>query len=209
MVARATHARPGLRLVRSGRVEDLLVPTILAQRVTSQEAARSWTRIVKAWGHPAPGPIPLRLPPRPEELAARPYWEFHRLGVERSRATRIATACRHLEVLQTAVDADPATARDTLVERLAQVPGIGPWTAALVARVAAGDPDTIEVGDYNVKDHIVHALTGAPRGSDAQMVDLLAPFAGHRGRVIRLLTSVVPRPPRFGPRHRIVPVDQQ
>jgi 3-methyladenine DNA glycosylase/8-oxoguanine DNA glycosylase len=207
MVARAHHARRDLRMVRSGRVEDVLVPTILAQRVTSEEAARSWTRLVRAWGQPAPGPIPLRLPPSADELASRPYWDFHRLGVERARAERIAGACRHLDVLQAAID----PARDdglTVTERLARVPGIGPWTAALVARIAAGDPDTVEVGDYNTKDHVVHALTGRPRGSDEEMLEVLAPFTGHRGRVIRLLLSTAPRPPRFGPRRRVIPVDR-
>lgn len=209
MVARAHHARNDLRIVRSGRIDDVLVPTILAQRVTSQEAARSWTRLVTAWGRPAPGPIPLRLPPGADELASRPYWDFHRLGVERSRAERISVACRHLEVLQAAITPGRAPPDDLPVtERLARVPGIGPWTAALLARTAAGDPDTVEVGDYNTKDHIVHALTGRPRGSDEQMLELLEPFAGHRGRVIRLLLSAAPRPPRFGPKRRVIPVDR-
>ncbi len=208
MVARAHHARRGLRMVRSGRVEDVLVPTILAQRVTSQEAARSWTRLVAAWGEPAPGPIPLRLPPRPDELAGRPYADFHRLGVERSRAERISSACRHLDVLQDAIDRSRAPDAGTVVERLTRVRGIGPWSAALIARTAAGDPDTVEVGDYNTKDHIVHALTGRPRGSDEEMLELLDTFAGHRGRVIRLLLSTAPRPPTFGPRRRVIPVDR-
>lgn len=209
MVARAHHARRDLRLVRSGRIEDVLVPTILAQRVTSQEAARSWTRLVSAWGEPAPGPIPLRLPPRPDELAGRPYWAFHRLGVERSRAERISAACRNLDVLQAAIDRSHAPDGLAVVEQLTRVPGIGPWTAALLARTAAGDPDTVEVGDYNTKNHIVHALTGRPRGSDEEMLELLEAFAGHRGRVIRLLLSAAPRPPTFGPRRRVIPVDRQ
>lgn len=221
MVARAHHARPDLRIIRSGRVEDILVSTILGQRVTFQEASRSWTRLVRSWGHPAPGPLDLLLPPPASELAQRPYEDFHALGVERSRATRISAACRRVDVLQAAVDATHARSAttpvdgtvgagppDALTDRLRRCPGVGPWTAALVARVAAGDPDTIEVGDYHVKNHIVHALTGVPRGTDEQMVQLLAPFAGHRGRVVRLLTSVAPRPPRFGPRHRVIPVDR-
>lgn len=214
-VARAHHAHGDLRLIRSGAVADILVPTILAQRVTTQEAGRSWTRLVRAWGRPAPGPVPLRLPPPATELAHRPYWAFHRLGVERSRAERITAACRRLDVLQAAIEGrGPATDRPgttaaiRVVDRLTRVPGIGVWTAALVARTAAGDPDTVEVGDYHTKDHVVHALTGRPRGSDDEMLELLATFAGHRGRVIRLLQSAVPRPPRFGPRHRAIPVDR-
>ncbi len=202
-VARAHHLRPGLRLIRSGQVEDLLVPTILAQRVTGREAGRAWTRIVQAWGAPAPGSSGLRLPPTCAQLAARPYWEFHHLGVERSRARRIAVACRELA----ASNGFRHPADATTYARLLRIPGVGPWTAALVARSTAGDPDAVEVGDFHVKNHITFALTGDARGSDDRMLELLAPFAGHRGRVVRLLTSVVRRPPAFGPRRRVVPVD--
>lgn len=202
-VARAHHLRPGLRLVRSGQVEDLLVPTILAQRVTGREAGRSWTRIVLAWGEPAPGSSGLRLPPTCAQLAERPYWEFHHLGVERSRARRITVACRELA----ASDGSRYPTDADTYDRLLRIPGVGPWTAALVARTTAGDPDAVEIGDFHVKNHITYALTGEARGSDDRMLELLAPFAGHRGRVVRLLTSVVRRPPAFGARRRVVPVD--
>ena len=32
------------------------------------------------------------------------------------------------------------------------------------------------------------------------MLELLEPYQGHRGRVIRLLVAGTPGPPRFGPR---------
>lgn len=203
-VARAAHCRPGLRIVRSGRAEDVLVATILAQRVTSREAARAWTLLVRRWGEPAPGPYELRLPPNPERLACTPYWAFHGLGVERSRAQRIALACRSISVLQDAL----ALPHDEALSRATVVPGVGIWTASLVLRIAAGDPDAVEVGDYGVKDHIAWNLAGEPRATDERMLELLAPFEGHRGRVVRLLCSAGQRPPRFGPRKRVIPVDQ-
>jgi 3-methyladenine DNA glycosylase/8-oxoguanine DNA glycosylase len=203
-VARAAHRRPGLRMVRSGRAEDVLVPTILAQRVTSREAARAWTLLVRRWGESAPGPYEVRLPPEPERLACTPYWAFHGLGVERSRAERIAIACRRIAVLQEAV----ALPREAALRRAMAVPGVGIWTAALVLRIAAGDPDAVEVGDYGVKDHIAWNLAGEARATDERMLELLAPFEGHRGRVVRLLLSAGQRPPSFGARRRVIPVDQ-
>jgi 3-methyladenine DNA glycosylase/8-oxoguanine DNA glycosylase len=203
-VARAAHRRPGLRMVRSGRVDDVLVATILAQRVTSREAARAWTMLVRRWGEPAPGPYELRLPPPPERLARTPYWAFHGLGVERSRAERIASACRRIAALQDAI----ALPHDAALRRAMTVPGVGIWTASLILRTAAGDPDAVEVGDYGVKDHVAWNLAGEPRGTDERMLELLAPFAGHRGRVVRLLLSAGQRPPSFGPRIRVIPVDQ-
>jgi 3-methyladenine DNA glycosylase/8-oxoguanine DNA glycosylase len=202
VVARAHHRRPGLRIIRSGRVEDVLVPTLLAQRVTSLEAARSWTRLVLWWGEPAPGPGDLRVPPSPDQLTVTPTWAFAELDVERSRAVRIRSACRAIERLQAAVDEDPTAA----FHGLTSVPGVGVWTAAHLRRVVAGDPDAVEVGDHNTKDWVGWNLAGEPRASDARMMQLLAPFTGHRGRVVRLLLSTGQRPPRYGPRYRIVPL---
>jgi endonuclease III len=202
VLARADRTNPYLRIVRSGLVSDLLVATILAQRVTAGEAARSWTRMVRRWGRLAPGPHGLRLPPTAQELAATPYWAFHELGVERSRAQTISRACRRLSRLQEAVDLPPPDA----LARLCAIPGLGPWTAALVLRVAAGHADAVEVGDYHVKNHIGWALAGEPRATDERMLELLSPFAGHRGRAVRLLLASAPRAPAFGPRKRVVPV---
>jgi 3-methyladenine DNA glycosylase/8-oxoguanine DNA glycosylase len=190
-------------LIRTGCLDDLLVPTILAQRVTSIEAARSWTRIVRRLGEPAPGPYPLRLPPSAARLAATPTWELHRLGVEADRGRKIAAASRASPRLQEAFERDPSSA----FARLTAVPGLGPWTAALVLRSAAGDPDVVEVGDYHVKHQVAWNLAGEPRATDERMLELLAPFAGQRGRVVRLLLADGARPPSYASRHRIVPVE--
>jgi endonuclease III len=202
VVERARRSLPGLRLPRTGLVWDLLVPTILAQRVTGGEAARSWTRLVHAWGEPAPGPFDLRLSPSPQRLAGTPYWAFHRLGVERARAVAIVEASRRHRRLQEAVDLP----HDRAIARVCAVRGLGPWTAALVLRVAAGDPDHVEVGDFHLKNQVSWALAGEPRGTDERMLELLEPYRGQRGRVVRLLVAAGVRAPTFGPRQRVVPV---
>lgn len=206
-VARAHHRRPDLRMVRTGSVWDLLVPTILAQRVTSLEAARSWTRLVRRFGTPAPGPAEavgrLLLPPPPRVCATIDDVTWHGLGVERSRAEAIRSASRHVAHLQRVLDL-PRADRLAVATRVA---GVGVWTASLVLRAAAGDADAVEVGDYHVKDQIAYALAGEPRATDDRMLELLTPFAGHRGRVVRLVLSTAPRPPAYGPKVRITPVE--
>ncbi len=84
--------------------------------------------------------------------------------------------------------------------RLRAIPGIGPWTAAEVGLRAYGDPDAVSVGDFHLKNLVVFAFTGRPRGSDEEMLELLEPFAGQRGRVVRLLELSGIGPPAFGPR---------
>lgn len=204
-VLRAHRRRPALRLVRTGSVWDVLVPTILAQRVTGLEAARSWTRLVRRFGEPAPGPDErLRLPPSPATCAQLDDATWHLLGVERSRAEAVRSASRHVAHLQRTLDLPPT---DRL-EAVCRVPGVGVWTAGLLLRVAAGDADAVEVGDYHVKNQVAYALAGEPRATDERMLQLLAPFAGHRGRVVRLLQSVGARAPTYGPKVRIVPVER-
>jgi hypothetical protein len=44
------------------------------------------------------------------------------------------------------------------------------------------------------------ALAGEPRADDARMLELLEPYRGHRGRVIRLIVSAGITAPRYGPR---------
>ena len=92
LVNRAHRRHPGLRIVRSDCVWDVLVATILAQRVTSAEAARTWTRLVRRYGTPAPGPHGLLLPPTPETIAGMPAWAWRELGVEAARARNAAVA---------------------------------------------------------------------------------------------------------------------
>jgi hypothetical protein len=46
---------------------------------------------------------------------------------------------------------------------------------------------------------VVYHLTGRPRGSDEEMMELLEEFRPHRGRVSRLLHTLG-HEPKFGPR---------
>ena len=89
---------------------------------------------------------------------------------------------------------------DLTRRRLMTVPGVGPWTAAEVARAALGDADAVSEGDYHLPHQVAWALAGEARADDARMLELLEPYRGHRGRVVRLIEAGGPGPPRFGPR---------
>jgi len=202
-LVRDLHRRhPGLRIPRSGAVFEAALPTIIEQKVTGAEASRSYQSLVLAWGDHAPGPgasFGLRVAPGPAELATRPYFEFHRFGIERKRATAILLAASRAGRLEEASVMDPEAAH----RRLCALPGIGPWTAAGVALVAFGDADAVPVGDYHFPHMVAWNLAGEPRGTDERMLELLAPFAGHRGRAIRLLSLGGAGAPRYGPRRQL------
>lgn len=190
----------GLRICRSGSVIETIVPTILEQKVTGTGARRSYRALMRAYGEPAPGPFDLLLPPAPKVLASIPYEDMHPFGVERKRAVTLKVACSYARRLEETCALEPEAAW----KRLLALPGVGPWTAALVAWVAWGDPDAVEVGDLHVPHLVSWFLAGEPRGSDDRMLDLLEPYRGHRGRVIRLIEASGVRPPRYGPRMEVV-----
>lgn len=85
-------------------------------------------------------------------------------------------------------------------QRLLAFPGIGQWTAAEVAILALGDRDAVSVGDHHLPHIVAFALAGDLRGDNARMLELLEPYPGHRGRVLRLLVAAGISPPRLGPR---------
>jgi 3-methyladenine DNA glycosylase/8-oxoguanine DNA glycosylase len=78
--------------------------------------------------------------------------------------------------------------------------GIGPWTAALVLTASHGHADAVPEGDFHLPNSVAYALAGEPRADDARMLELLEPYRGQRGRVVRLLELSGIRPPAFGPR---------
>jgi 3-methyladenine DNA glycosylase/8-oxoguanine DNA glycosylase len=194
LVDRLARHHRGVRLPATGRVFQRLLVAILEQKVTGIEAHRAYRAIVKHFGEAAPGPVDLLLPPDPEAVAATAYWVFHPFGVEQRRTQTLLRAACEAARLERCVDSAEAT------RRLTSLAGIGPWTAAEVVRTAYGDADAVSVGDFHIPNTVAWALAGESRGTDARMLELLAPFTGHRGRVCGLLAAAGIMAPKFGPR---------
>lgn len=192
----------GLRIPRTETVLHELVPLVLEQKVTAVQAKRSYRALALRLGEEAPGPagrLGLLLPPDPVRVAALPSYAFHPLNVERKRAETLRRACASASRLQEAA----AMALPDARRRLMVLPGLGPWTAAGVALVALGDTDAVPVGDYHLPHMVSWALAGEPRGDDARMLELLEPYRGQRGRVVRLVAAGGARPARVAPRARL------
>ena len=203
-IAEWARRHPGIRLPAVGVIWQELLLVLLGQRVTTEEAVKSWARMVYAWGEPAPGPLELRLPPTPAVVASATYMDLHRFNVERRRADAILLAARRAARLEEAAAMPPSEAR----VRLSALPGIGAWTATSVITATHGDPDTIVLRDYGLPTMVNYAFTGDPRrlpadeGGDEIMCRHLSPWTGHRQRIVRLLHTVGVSPPRRGPRAR-------
>jgi 3-methyladenine DNA glycosylase/8-oxoguanine DNA glycosylase len=205
VVTAAARRFPGLWAGASGDLYHALLPSIIAQRITSGEAIRPWSRLCRELGEAAPGPaLGLLRPPHPDRLAGRPSWWFHPLGIEAKRAqalTEVARVARRLWEWARLPTTDVAA-------KLGLIRGVGAWTVGSVLGPACADDDAVAVGDYHLPSIVCWNLAGEPRGTDDRMLALLEPFRGQRGRVVRLLALAGRPPPRFGPRRRILPIHQ-
>jgi 3-methyladenine DNA glycosylase/8-oxoguanine DNA glycosylase len=198
----AAHRRvPYLRLGRTDRVLEALVPAVLEQRVYGKDARRAWRSLVTKYGAPAPGPAPthMRVPPTAEVWRRIPSWEFHLANVDPGRARTIVGCAQRADSLERLAGRPPAQARAALMS----LPGVGEWTAAEIAQRAFGDADALSVGDFHLAKMIGWSLLGHPI-DDPAMVELLEPLRPHRHRAVRLLeVSGLAVNPRFGPRQAI------
>ncbi|CAN5423204.1 DNA-3-methyladenine glycosylase [soil metagenome] len=197
-VAAALRAVPHLRLGRTDRVLEVLIPAVIEQRVPGADAFRAWRLLVTRFGTAAPGPAPalMRVIPPAEVWRRIPSWEFHRANVDPGRARTIVGAAQRADALERLGTRPPAAAREALMS----LPGVGVWTAAEVAQRAFGDADALSIGDYHVSKMIGWTLLGHPIDDDV-MVELLEPMRPHRHRAVRLLyASGLAREPRRGPR---------
>ena len=198
-LAEIARRHPGIRMTRTDRIFDALTCAIIEQKVTGLQALSAWRSLVTQFGERAPGPTPRAMfaaPPH-EVWRAIPSWNFHRAGVEPPQARTIARSAMRGASIERAVRA--ASTGDDRERVLTSLPGIGAWTAAETRIRALGDPDAVSVGDYHLAHEVGFALTGS-RTDDDGMLQLLAPWAGHRQRIIRLIWASGIREPRRGPR---------
>jgi 3-methyladenine DNA glycosylase/8-oxoguanine DNA glycosylase len=201
-LADALHRNPGLRLLRTRGVFEVLLAAVLEQKVTGRQARRSWRELIGRHGQPAPGPAPegMRVFPPSGVWRRVPSWEWHEAGVGPQRSDtvmRVTSVAASLERTITLGRGGPAVEK-----ALRSVPGVGAWTAAETMQRAHGDPDSPSVGDYHLPAVVGWALIGKPVDDDG-MLELLSPGAGHRQRIMRLIEVSGFRKPTFGPRMTI------
>jgi hypothetical protein len=197
VIAQAWRRHQHWRVPRTSRVFEACVAAVIEQKVTGREAYLAWRQLLRSHGEVAPGPtpVPMHAPPSPAVWRHIPQWDYRRAGVTPQRVRgllTIASAAPALERLATVGGAEA----DRVLQ---QLPGVGGWTSAETRQRALGDADAVSVGDFHLAKDLCWWLTGE-RGDDARMLELLAPYAGHRYRVQRLMELVGVSAPRRGPR---------
>lgn len=195
-VVEARRKNPGMRLMSTGQLVDELYTVVLEQKVTQHQAQATWRWFADTFGEASPAGEPApKIAPAPETILQIQSWQWHTGWVQPFLARTLKTV------------ASRATALDRLAKKplhdistgLLSLPGIGPWTIAETLQRTHGAADLVSVGDFHLAHHIGEALTGQ-RTNDAGMLELLAPWRGHRQRLVRLIYASGIRFSRFGPR---------
>lgn len=186
----------GTHLPRLPSVFERLSQIILLQLVSWNEALGTYRRLVRAYGEKVPG-VPLLAPPSAAQLSRLTPDELVSVGVLPRQARTLLHVARNGPQLEKIACHDEAE----LADWLARIPGLGRWSTAYLLGSALGDADAVLLGDYNLPSAISYLLVGEHRADDARMLELLAPYVGHRFRVTRLIWQSGVRPPRRGPRH--------
>jgi 3-methyladenine DNA glycosylase/8-oxoguanine DNA glycosylase len=186
------------RIGRTALVMEGLVPAVIEQKVTGQEAFAGFRQLVYRYGERAPGAGAERgvwVQPAAETVRMVPSWEWLRMHVDPARSRAVVRAAQVAPSLERTVGLPV----DEVDRRLQSIPGIGVWTSAEVRFRVHGDADAVSFGDYHVAKDVGWALTGEPVDDDG-LAELLEPYRPHRYRVQRLVELGRLHRPRRGPR---------
>jgi len=195
LVAEAWRRRPHHRFGAGGLVLEALVPAVIEQKVTGQEAFAGYRRLVHRYGERAPGPggeLRLWVQPDADTLRGIPSWEWLHMHIDPARSRTLVRAAAVADSLERLTN----EVADT---RLRSLPGVGEWTAAEVRAHAFGDADAVSFGDYHVARDIGWAVTGSPF-DDGQLRGFLEPWRPARNRAAMLIHGLAGHRPRRGPR---------
>jgi AraC family transcriptional regulator of adaptative response / DNA-3-methyladenine glycosylase II len=139
---------PGQRIPRTVDEQELALRVVLGQQVSVKAARTHAARLVTAYGQPvadADGGL-THVFPAVEDLAEI---DPAHLAFPKSRQRTLTTLVKALATRDVVLDAgcDWDRARAQLLE----LPGIGPWTAEVIAMRGLGDPDAFPSSDLGVR----------------------------------------------------------
>ena len=152
----AVRANPGLRVPGAFSGFELGLRAILGQQVTVKAATTIACRFVETFGEPIVTPFPElnRLSPLPERVAAASVDQIAGHGIVAARARSIIALARAQGTADLCLDGGVHRDPDASIRRLAEIPGIGQWTAHYIAMRALRWPDAFPKEDIAVRKRL-------------------------------------------------------
>ncbi|HEY3268879.1 MAG TPA: DNA-3-methyladenine glycosylase 2 [Armatimonadota bacterium] len=159
------EGRAGLRVPGAFCGFETAVRTVIGQQISVQAANTLAGRLASAFGEPVETPFPnlTRITPDPERLASADPAALMGLGIVQTRAAAIVALAR--AVTDGRISLEPGGDVDAATARLLEVPGVGEWTAEVIAMRALSWPDAFPHTDLGVRK----ALRGS---NSAQILDM-------------------------------------
>jgi AraC family transcriptional regulator of adaptative response / DNA-3-methyladenine glycosylase II len=165
-LAPAVRARPGLRVPGGWEGFEVLVRAVLGQQISVAAAVQLAGRLTALCGEPlgaASAPGLTHAFPAPAALARL---DPATLPMPRARGAAVVGLAR--AAVRGELPLQAGASLEAALEGLRGLPGIGPWTAHILAMRALREPDAFPAGDLGIR----RAL-GAP-GSPAAEAEVLA-----------------------------------
>jgi len=153
---------PGQRIPRTVDERELALRAVLGQQVSTKAARTHAGRLVKACGSPvndAAGGLTHTFPTAGELAEIDPT----HLAVPAARGRTLSALVAGLA--SGAIALHPGCDWQRARAQLQAVPGIGPWTAEIVAMRGLGDPDALPASDLGVR--LAAEQLGLPSGVHA------------------------------------------
>ena len=146
------RAAPGRRVPAAPDAAEAAVRSVLGQHVSLAGARTFTARLLAAAGTPLAEPVGTltHVFPRPEALVDA---DLAAIGLTQARRRTVHALAGGLTGGD--IDLGPGTDRAAAGKALLAVPGIGPWTVALVALRGLGDPDVWLPGDLALRKSLV------------------------------------------------------
>jgi AraC family transcriptional regulator of adaptative response / DNA-3-methyladenine glycosylase II len=144
----------GIRVPGAFNGFELGLRAILGQQITVKAATTLGCRFAEAFGEPfvTPHPDLNRLTPAATRVAKLTVDDIARLGIVSARARSLVALAQAQVTGKLALDGGTLYKPDDAVERLAELPGIGPWTAHYIAMRALSWPDAFPKEDIAIRN---------------------------------------------------------
>jgi AraC family transcriptional regulator of adaptative response / DNA-3-methyladenine glycosylase II len=150
LLAPLVKRQPGLRVPGAFDSFELATRALLGQQVSVRAASTLAGRFAERFGEAIETPLAClnRLAPTAESLSAARRDTLASLGVPKARAESLRNLAR--VVARREIELDAGVDPIAIVDRLQELPGIGPWTADYIAMRAFRWPDAFPTGDLGL-----------------------------------------------------------
>jgi AraC family transcriptional regulator of adaptative response / DNA-3-methyladenine glycosylase II len=142
---------PGQRIPRTVDEAELAVRAVLGQQVSTKAARTHVGRLVMAYGQPVHDPegALTHAFPSVEQLLENGAIDPIHLAVPKARQRTLTALIAGLADGSIALDA--GCDWDSARGKLLALPGVGPWTAEVIAMRGLGDPDAFPATDLGLR----------------------------------------------------------